>query len=170
MTSTPESSMIPDVFPLEERQAVYRAIYARRDIRHFRGDPIPDQVLARIIKAAHQGPSVGFMQPWDFMLIRSLDVRNQVKELFERERQAAACYYDEPRRSHYLSLKLEGILESPVNLCITCDPTRAEEVLGRTLSGKPTFTLPAARCKICGWQPAPRESASGGSAYSSCLN
>ena len=92
MTSTPESSLIPDVFPLEERQAIYRAIYARRDVRHFRGDPIPDQVLARIIKAAHQGPSVGFMQPWDFTLIRSLEVRNQVKELFERERQAAACY------------------------------------------------------------------------------
>ena len=131
MTTIDSSSPILDVFPLEERQGIYRAIYARRDVRHFRGDTIPDEVLARIIKAAHQGPSVGFMQPWDFMLIRSLDVRNQVKELFERERQAAACYYDEPRRSHYLSLKLEGILESPVNLCITCDPTRGEEVLGR---------------------------------------
>jgi len=87
--------------------------------------------LARIIKAAHQGPSVGFMQPWDFMLIGDLDVRNQVKELCEREQQAAAYYYDEPRRSHYLSLNLEGIVESSVNLCITCDPTRAEEVLGR---------------------------------------
>jgi len=131
MTSIPDSSGIPDVFPLEERQAIYRAIYARRDVRHFREGQIPDQVLARIIKAAHQGPSVGFMQPWDFMLIRDLDVRNQVKELCEREQQAAACYYDEPRRSHYLSLKLEGIVESSVNLCITCDPTRAEEVLGR---------------------------------------
>ena len=100
-------------------------------MRHFREGQIPDQVLARIIKAAHQGPSVGFMQPWDFMLIGDLDVRNQVKELCEREQQAAARYYDEPRRSHYLSSKLEGIVESSVNLCITCDPTRAEEVLGR---------------------------------------
>ena len=87
--------------------------------------------MARIIKAAHQGPSVGFMQPWDFILIRDLDVRNQVKELCEREQQAAARYYDEPRSSHYLSSKLEGIEESSVNLCITCDPTRAAEVLGR---------------------------------------
>ena len=131
MTSIPDSSGITDVFPLEEREAIYRAIYARRDVRHFREGPIPDQVLARIIKAAHQGPSVGFMQPWDFMLIGDLDVRNQVKELCEREQQAAARYYDEPRRSHYLSSKLEGIVESSVNLCITCDPTRAEEVLGR---------------------------------------
>ena len=76
MTSIPDSSGIPDVFPLKECQAIYRAIYARRDVRHFREGQIPDQVLARIIKAAHQGPSVGFMQPWDFMLIGDLDVRN----------------------------------------------------------------------------------------------
>ena len=74
---------------------------------------------------------MGFMQPWDLILIRSVEVRAQIKELFERERQAAACFFDEPRRSQYLSLKLEGILESPINLCITCDPTRAGEGLGR---------------------------------------
>ena len=127
----PDLSSMPDVFPPEERRGLYRAIYTRRDIRHFRNDPIPDPVLARIIQAAHQGPSVGFMQPWDLILIRDLDVRGQIKELFERERQAASCYFDEPRRTQYLSLKLEGILESPVNVCITCDPTRAGEVLGR---------------------------------------
>ena len=99
-----DSSQQPDEFPGEQRRGIYRAIYARRDIRHFRNDGIPDPVLARIIQAAHQGPSVGFMQPWDFILIRSLAVRGQIKELFERERQAAACYFDEPRRSHYLSL------------------------------------------------------------------
>lgn len=138
MTSLkPESSgetyspHVPEAFSSEERRGVYRAIYNRRDIRHFRGDPIPDPVLARLIQAAHQGPSVGFMQPWDLILIRSLEVRHEIKALFERERQAAACFFDEPRRSDYLSLKLEGILESPVNLCITCDPTRAGEVLGR---------------------------------------
>ncbi len=127
----PDLSSMPDVFPPEERRGLYRAIYTRRDIRHFRNHPIPDPVLARIIQAAHQGPSVGFMQPWDLILIRDLDVRGQIKELFERERQAASCYFDEPRRTQYLSLKLEGILESPVNVCITCDPTRAGEVLGR---------------------------------------
>lgn len=118
-------------FSESERQAVYRAIYERRDIRHFRSEPIPDDVLARIIQAAHHGPSVGFMQPWDFILIKDLDVRRQVKELFHKERQAASCFFEEPRRSQYLSFKLEGILESPVNVCVTCDPTRAGEVLGR---------------------------------------
>ncbi len=109
---------------------MYRAIYSWRDIRHFRGDPIPDDVLARILHAAHHAPSVGFMQPWDFILIGELAVKRQVKALFERERAAAACFFDEPSRSLYLSLKLEGILEAPVNLCITCDPTRADVVLG----------------------------------------
>lgn len=118
-------------FAEAERAAVYRAIYQRRDIRSFRPDPIPDGVLARIIRAAHHGPSVGFMQPWDFILVRDTELRQRVKELFDRERAAAACFFDEPRRSAYLSLKLEGILESPVNVCITCDPTRADVVLGR---------------------------------------
>ena len=120
-----------DGFPLEERQGIYRAIYARRDIRTFRDDPVPPDVLARIIQAAHHGPSVGFMQPWDFILVSNCETRGQVKDLFDRERRAAAQFFDEPRRSQYLSLKLEGIMESPVNLCVTCDPTRAEEVLGR---------------------------------------
>ena len=118
-------------FTSEERSGVYRAIQQRRDIRHFRPDPIPASALARVIQAAHHGPSVGFMQPWDFILVRDLQRRQQVKDLFERERQASACFFDEPRRSHYLSLKLEGVLEAPVNLCVTCDPTRAEVVLGR---------------------------------------
>lgn len=118
-------------FPEAERQAVYRAIYQRRDIRNFRPDPIPDEALARIIRAAHHGPSVGFMQPWDFILVKDFEKRRKVKDLFDRERASAACFFDEPRRSAYLSLKLEGILESPVNLCVTCDPTRAEVVLGR---------------------------------------
>ena len=118
-------------FPDSERKAVYRAIYERRDIRHFRTDPIPDDVLARIIQAAHHGPSVGFMQPWDFILIKNPQIREQAKALFERERQAASCFYDEPRRSQYLSLKLEGIMEAPVSVCVTCDYTRADEVLER---------------------------------------
>ena len=118
-------------FSEEEQRGLYRAIYSRRDIRTFRSDPIPSDMLARIIRAAHHGPSVGFMQPWDFIMVRDLAIRQRVKDLFDRERQAASSFFDEPRRTHYLSLKLEGILESPINVCVTCDPTRAEVVLGR---------------------------------------
>ena len=114
-----------------ERAAVYQAIMERRDIRRFRREAVPENILWRLLDAAHHGPSVGFMQPWNFIVVRDEAVKRQVKELFERERQATACFYDEPRRSHYLSLKLEGIMEAAVNLCVTCDPTRAGVVLGR---------------------------------------
>jgi len=121
-----------DAFPAEALQGVYQAIYQRRDIRSFRSDPFPDDVLARLLNAAHHAPSVGFMQPWSFLLVRDGETRTQVKALFDRERQAAACFFDEPRRSQYLSFKLEGILDAPLNICVTCDPTAAgPTVIGR---------------------------------------
>jgi 5,6-dimethylbenzimidazole synthase len=112
-------------FSEAERRGVYRAIYERRDIRaQFLPTPIPDHVLGRLLDAAHHAPSVGFMQPWDFIVIRSNTIRQAVHDCFlEANRQAAAIYTGE-RRALYESLKLEGILESPVNLCITCDRSR----------------------------------------------
>jgi nicotinate-nucleotide--dimethylbenzimidazole phosphoribosyltransferase len=122
----------PHAFSDAERRGVYAAIYRRRDIRHFRSDPIPAQTLANILDAAHHAGSVGFMQPWNFVIVQDSAIKQRVKALFERERLAAAQFFDEPRRSLYLSLKLEGLLEAPVNVCVTCDPTRAgPAVLGR---------------------------------------
>jgi len=119
-------------FAASQRDAVYRAIHQRRDVRMFREDPVDDELLVRVLAAGHHAPSVGFMQPWSFMVIRSRETRSRVKDLYLRERQAAACFLDEPRRSQFLALKLEGICEAPVNVCVTCDPTRAgTQVLGR---------------------------------------
>jgi 5,6-dimethylbenzimidazole synthase len=118
-------------FSEDQRSTVYEAIFGRRDIRRFRPDQLPDEILGRLLDAAHHGPPVGFMQPWNFIVVHNPEVKSQVKALFERERLAAACFYDEPQRSKYLSLKLEGIMEAPVNLCVTCDPTRGGVVLGR---------------------------------------
>jgi 5,6-dimethylbenzimidazole synthase len=119
------------VFPDSWREGVYQAIYRRRDVRRFLSDPIDPDTLGRVLNAAHHAPSVGFMQPWNFVVIADRATRARVKDLYERERMAAAQFFDEPQRSHYLSLKLEGIMEAPVNICITCDPTRAGVVLGR---------------------------------------
>ena len=128
------SALPPDgEFPPESKEGLYAAIFGRRDVRSFRPDPVPDDVLARILAAAHHAPSVGFMQPWDFLLIRSRELRERIKELSDRERRAAAVFYDEPRRDKYLSMKLEGIMDAPLNLCVTCDPTRGgPQVLGRS--------------------------------------
>ncbi|WP_192036456.1 5,6-dimethylbenzimidazole synthase [Halomonas sp. YLGW01] len=123
----------PHAFSESERAGVYRAIFERRDVRaQFRSDPIPPEVLARLLKAAHHAPSVGFMQPWDFLLIDDREVRKRVHAIFERENARAAEAHSSERGVLYRRLKLEGILESPMNLCITCDRSRGgEHVLGR---------------------------------------
>src|ERR1700722_14713535 len=114
-------------FTDEERRGVYRAIYERRDVRsQFLPDPVPDDVLNRILDAAHHAPSVGFMQPWDFLVIRDPDIRQLVHRNFESARQNAAQVYKDQRRKLYDSLKLAGIVEAPVNICVTCDHTRAK--------------------------------------------
>ena len=127
-----ESLEAARVFSEEEKKGVYRAIYERRDIRReFISDPVPDAILNKILDAAHHSGSVGFMQPWNFIVIRDAAVKNQVKNLFEKENEKAALRYEGERRKQYQSLKLEGILEAPVNLCITCDHERGGQVLGR---------------------------------------
>src|SRR5262245_49251225 len=109
-------------FSEEECRGLYRAIYERRDVRSFfLSDQIPDEVLARLLDAAHHAPSVGLMQPWGFIVIRERDIRQTVYEIFDRARRAAAESYAADRRAIYDGLKLAGILEAPINLCVTCN-------------------------------------------------
>lgn len=124
-------------FDAAERDAVYRAIHTRRDVRgEFLPDPIPDEVLARVLTAAHHAPSVGFMQPWDFIVVRARAVREKIHADFLAAHAEAERMFDEGKRDTYRNLKLEGILESPVNLCITCDRSRhGPVVIGRTHIG-----------------------------------
>jgi len=116
-----------------ERRGVYRAMYERRDVRsQFLPDPIAPEVLARLLDAAHHAPSVGFMQPWDFIVIEEREIRQAIKAVFEDENRKAAENYTGERARLYRKLKLEGILESPLNLCVTCDRSRGgPHVLGR---------------------------------------
>jgi 5,6-dimethylbenzimidazole synthase len=119
--------------PLEVRRGLYETIFRRRDMREFRPDSIPDEVLARVLVAAHHAASVGFTQPWDFIIVRDLERRREVKRVFEEERLRNAAQFTGKRREKFLSLKLEGIIESPLNLIITCEPERfGPGVLGKT--------------------------------------
>lgn len=119
-------------FTQEERAAVYKAIYLRRDIRRFVSTPLPEDALLRILNAGHHGPSVGFMQPWNFILITDPIVKLQLRDIVERERLAASLHFADPKRDEYLRLKVEGILEAPLTICVTNDPTRGgTHVLGR---------------------------------------
>ena len=110
---------------------VYEAIYTRRDVREFDSRAVPKAALRRMLEAAHRAPSVGFMQPWSFVLIRDVALRTSVKESFERANARAAATYTGDRAALYRSLKLEGILDAPLNLCVTCDRLRGGNVLGR---------------------------------------
>lgn len=121
-------------FSPAEREAVYRAIFERRDVRrNFLPKPIPGAVLARLLNAAHHAGSVGFMQPWDFVIVRAPETKRAVKQLFVQTNEAAALRYKKPRADLYRTLKLEGIEESAVNLCVTCSRQRGgPQVLGRS--------------------------------------
>ena len=112
-------------FSNEEKSGLYKAIYSRRDVRsHFTSEPIDDKVLTRILNAAHHAPSVGFSQPWNFILIKDLETRKKIKNSFEKERINSSHLINEPKKSKYLSFKLEGILDSPLNVCVTYDPSK----------------------------------------------
>jgi len=121
-------------FSEDEKAGFYKAIYSRRDVRsHFTTEPINNKTLTKILDAAHHAPSVGFSQPWNFILIKDSNTKKKIKESFEIEHKYASEKLTDVKKSEYLSLKLEGILESPVNICITYDPTKfGPFVIGRT--------------------------------------
>ena len=123
-----------DDFSEQEKRGLYKAIYSRRDVRsHFNSKPINDDILSRILHAAHHAPSVGFSQPWNFILIKDSKTKEKIKESFDIEKNRSSQLVEEPKRSKYISFKLEGILESPVNLCVTYDPTKfGPFVIGRS--------------------------------------
>jgi 5,6-dimethylbenzimidazole synthase len=119
-------------FSPEMRRGLYEAIFRRRDMREFIACPVPDEVLARVLIAAHHAASVGFTQPWDFIIVRDLERRREVKRIFDEERAKNSDQFSGERREKFLSLKLEGILEAPLNLIVTCEPERfGPGVLGK---------------------------------------
>ncbi|MGA8943528.1 MAG: 5,6-dimethylbenzimidazole synthase [Thermoactinomyces sp.] len=122
-----------DTFSKTEQEVIYRVIRARRDIRHFQRSPVPGDALSRILEAAHFAPSVGFMQPWNFIFVNSMALRQEIKNQFLETNKEQLEQISEPERQKlYRDLKLEGIMEAPVNLAVTCDRNRdAPFVLGR---------------------------------------
>ncbi|MFI5804021.1 nicotinate-nucleotide--dimethylbenzimidazole phosphoribosyltransferase [Streptomyces sp. NPDC051561] len=131
----PEAPAVPAApgYDDAEREAVLRVMRERRDIRNgFRSDPIPHEVLLRVLEAAHHAPSVGHSQPWDFVVIRSAETRRAMHELAARQRDAYAKSLPKARAKQFKELKIEAILDTPVNIVVTADPTRGgRHTLGR---------------------------------------
>ncbi|MFC3968778.1 5,6-dimethylbenzimidazole synthase [Rhizobium lemnae] len=123
-----------EAFAADAREAVYRAIHTRRDVRdQFLSDPLPDDLVRRLLEAAHAAPSVGFMQPWSFILVRSEETKHAAWEAFSKANAEAEAMFADEKRDLYRSLKLEGIRKAPLSIIVTCDPDRAGPVvLGRT--------------------------------------
>lgn len=141
-------SQYPGDFSVEEREAVYRAIFERRDVRRdFLSDSIPEDILQRLLLASHHAGSVGFMQPWDFLVIRHPETKQAVKDLFLQANEEAALRYEGPKADLYRGLKLEGVQEAPVNICVTCSRDRGgPSVLGRATA--PETDLYSTCCAI----------------------
>jgi nicotinate-nucleotide--dimethylbenzimidazole phosphoribosyltransferase len=120
-------------YPAEQREAIYRVIAERRDVRRgFLPDPIPPNVLGRVLAAAHQAPSVGFSQPWDFIVITDPERRDRIAALARRRRDDYAADLPGARARAFDQLKIESILDTPVNIVVTCDRTRGgRHTLGR---------------------------------------
>ena len=136
----------PDhAFSLPERQAVYRAIYERRDMRHFSGGIVADNLLQRLLSAAHHAPSVGFMQPWRFVRIRSRSLRESVHALVEQERLLTAQALGE-REEEFMKLKVQGVLDAAELLIVALPPGREAHVFGRRTL--PEMDLASAACAI----------------------
>lgn len=111
----------------------YHTIYSRRDVRReFIGRAVANDVIARVLCAAHHAPSVGLSQPWRFLLIDDQAIKESVHTLFKQANAEAEMAFEGERRSLYSRLKLEGIIDAPLNVCISCDRRNNEPVLGRT--------------------------------------
>ncbi|EXX87133.1 cob(II)yrinic acid a,c-diamide reductase [Paenibacillus darwinianus] len=130
-----------------ERTAVYKAIQQRRDIRSFRTDPIPEELLMRLLRAAHCAPSVGFMQPWNFIVIKSEETKRKLQHAADKERRALMIHYEGEQADKFAKLKIEALTEAPITLCVTLDPTRGgPHVLGR--NSIPETDLASVACAI----------------------
>lgn len=138
-------TIVTDQFSQDDIDAVYRAIAARRDVRHFVPGAIDEALFARLIKAAHQAPSVGMMQPWRFIRIRSAAVREAIVKLVDEERLATAEALGE-RGSEFMRLKVEGIRECGELLVAALMDRREEYVFGRRTL--PEMDLASVACAL----------------------
>jgi len=152
MSEAPLESRIlePEVagaFAEEARRAVYDAISLRRDVRHFTPGDVDDAILMRILGAAHRAPSVGFSQPWGFVVVRDRGKRARIRESFLRCREAEAARFPPARRAQYLATRLEGILDAALNVCVAVDlRSRGEAILGTT--AQPEAVRASACCSV----------------------
>jgi 5,6-dimethylbenzimidazole synthase len=132
-------------FTREEIEALYKVMAARRDMRHFSSEPLPAELLRRLLAAAHLAPSVGLMQPWRFIRIHDRRLRERIHALVDEERSKTAVALGE-REEEFMRLKVEGILECGEVLVAALAPDRDKHVFGRRTM--PEMDLASVACAI----------------------
>jgi 5,6-dimethylbenzimidazole synthase len=132
-------------FTREEIDAIYKVMAARRDMRHFSSEPLPAELLQRLLQAAHLAPSVGLMQPWRFIHIRDRRLRERIHALVDEERSKTAAALGE-RDEEFMRLKVEGILECGELLVAALAPGRDRHIFGRRTM--PEMDLASVACAI----------------------
>lgn len=138
--------MTDHAFSAAERRAVYRTIAERRDMRRFvPGTTVGEDVLARLLQAAHAAPSVGLMQPWRFIRITDPSLRRAMHDLVDDERKRTAEALG-TRGDEFLELKVEGILECAELLVVALRDDRQRHVFGRRTM--PQMDLASVSCAI----------------------
>jgi 5,6-dimethylbenzimidazole synthase len=137
--------MNPNKFPPEQREAVYRAINERRDMRHFLPYPIAPDTLQRLLEAAHAAPSVGYMQPWRFIRITEPALRKSIHQLVDQERLETAVALGE-KEQEFMRLKVEGILDCGELLIACLMDKREPHIFGRRTL--PDMDLASVSCAI----------------------
>ncbi|WP_374970872.1 5,6-dimethylbenzimidazole synthase [Terrabacter sp. BE26] len=132
-TSAAERASAPGAWALpDDIASLARVVGARRDIRRYRADPVPDDVLTAVLTAGHRGPSVGHSQPWRFIVVAQQATRDAAALMADRSRLRQAAGMTEESARGLLDLRLEGIREAPVGVVVACDRrTPAAGVLGR---------------------------------------
>jgi 5,6-dimethylbenzimidazole synthase len=140
----------------QERDDFYKVLYGRRDVRsEFLPDPVADDVLERILQAAHHAPSVGFSQPWNFIVLHDQLIKQSIHDLHQQANADAAEMFTDKRQNDYRQIKLAGILDAPINICITCDRERGGSVvLGKT--HQPEMDIYSTVCAVQNLQLAAR--------------
>ena len=151
-----KGAVLNTIITQQERDGFYKVLYGRRDVRsEFLPDPVADDVLERILQAAHHAPSVGFSQPWNFILLRDQQIKQAVHDLHQEANAEAAEMFAAKRQKDYRQIKLAGILDAPINICITCDRERGGSVvLGKT--HQPEMDIYSTVCAVQNLQLAAR--------------
>jgi 5,6-dimethylbenzimidazole synthase len=117
-------------FTKEDSNILLDILKSRRDVRGnlFLSKEIEDDKLELILKSALYAPSVGYSQPWEFIVIKDKSIKNNIYKNFEKENQKAKKIFNSPL---YDNLKLEGIKEAPINIAVLYNPPK-KEILGMT--------------------------------------